>query len=105
MAQPSTECVIAAESKFGPIVSSACNGGFDFTLLFEETILSVVPSVIAAGLLLTRLTFLARRKVNVHYGRPYVVKIVRGTFSHYVDASTVANAAANTVLRCYTQLS
>jgi hypothetical protein len=36
-------CTIDVERVFGPSVSSACLGGFDFTLVFEETILTILP--------------------------------------------------------------
>ncbi|PHH89568.1 hypothetical protein CDD83_5759 [Cordyceps sp. RAO-2017] len=42
-------CSIAVEDSFGPIVADSCLGGFDFTLLFEESILTLVPLGIAVG--------------------------------------------------------
>lgn len=36
-------CSNATEDVFGPAVASTCLGGFDFTLLFEETILTILP--------------------------------------------------------------
>jgi hypothetical protein len=39
-------CPPDADNQIGPIVSHACNRGFDFTLLFEQSILSIGPSVI-----------------------------------------------------------
>ncbi|KAJ5361079.1 hypothetical protein N7541_001923 [Penicillium brevicompactum] len=42
MLDPS-KCSIELENTFGPIVASSCLHGFDFTLLFEETILTLVP--------------------------------------------------------------
>ena len=36
-------CSIADEDTFGPIVSTSCLDGFDFTLLFEESILTLLP--------------------------------------------------------------
>lgn len=36
-------CSIEQENVFGPIVASSCLNGFDFTLLFEETILTLLP--------------------------------------------------------------
>lgn len=38
--QPSCD---AADNSFGPAVPSDCRGGFDFTLLFEQAILSILP--------------------------------------------------------------
>ncbi|ORY18549.1 P-loop containing nucleoside triphosphate hydrolase protein [Clohesyomyces aquaticus] len=54
----------AADSSFGPGIGP-CRGGFDFTLLFEDSILSLLPS--AAFLLLApiRLATLRRRRMKV----------------------------------------
>lgn len=40
-------CSIAVEDVFGPTVDSSCHHGFDFTLLFEESILTILPLGIA----------------------------------------------------------
>ena len=40
-------CDPQADNVFGPRVSVSCRGGLDFTLLFEQAILSIVPSGIA----------------------------------------------------------
>lgn len=40
-------CSVVIEDVFGPLVSRACLDGFDFTLLFEETILTILPLAIA----------------------------------------------------------
>jgi hypothetical protein len=36
-------CSFVAENSFGPAVSAACPDLFDFTLLFEEIVLSILP--------------------------------------------------------------
>jgi hypothetical protein len=36
-------CSAADQDVFGPTVASSCQHGFDFTLLFEETILTLLP--------------------------------------------------------------
>ncbi|KAM3435751.1 hypothetical protein NHJ13734_005395 [Beauveria thailandica] len=41
--QSNNSCTIHVERVFGPFVSSTCLGGFDFTLVFEETILTILP--------------------------------------------------------------
>lgn len=38
------ECGPSADNAFGPLVRSACR--FDFTLLFEETVLRVGPAAV-----------------------------------------------------------
>ncbi|KAH8599078.1 ABC transporter-like protein [Bisporella sp. PMI_857] len=40
-------CDPQADNVFGPRVAVSCRGGLDFTLLFEQAILSIVPSGIA----------------------------------------------------------
>ena len=39
-------CSPDADNVFGPIVADVCRQGFDFTLLFEQSVLSMVPSVL-----------------------------------------------------------
>ena len=43
MAREAALCSIDAEKAFGPAVAASCLGGFDFTLFFEETILTILP--------------------------------------------------------------
>ncbi|EGX94981.1 ABC transporter, transmembrane region, type 1 [Cordyceps militaris CM01] len=43
MMRSNNSCTIDVERVFGPSVSPACLGGFDFTLLFEETVLTILP--------------------------------------------------------------
>ncbi|KAJ5629255.1 P-loop containing nucleoside triphosphate hydrolase protein [Penicillium herquei] len=43
MLPPGFSCLVADEDAFGPIVNASCHHGFDFTLLFEETILTLLP--------------------------------------------------------------
>lgn len=49
MAREAASCSIDAEKAFGPTVTASCLEGFDFTLYFEETILTIVPLGIAGG--------------------------------------------------------
>lgn len=39
-------CSAADEDLFGPIIAPSCHHGFDFTLYFEETILTLLPIAI-----------------------------------------------------------
>ncbi|KAJ6446709.1 Canalicular multispecific organic anion transporter 2 [Purpureocillium lavendulum] len=48
MADVLMPCAIGVEDAFGPIVESSCLDGFDFTLLFEEALLTTVPIGIAS---------------------------------------------------------
>lgn len=40
-------CSSADEDTFGPTVGDSCHHGFDFTLLFEEIVLTLLPIKIA----------------------------------------------------------
>lgn len=37
----------AVQDTWGPVVDASCAGGFDFTLLFEEAILTLLPVGVA----------------------------------------------------------
>lgn len=39
-------CPSDADDTFGPVILASCRGGVDFTLLFEHTILSILPACI-----------------------------------------------------------
>lgn len=43
MASPQEMSCHAADNSFGPVVPPDCRAGFDFTLFFEQTILSIMP--------------------------------------------------------------
>lgn len=43
-----------SDGSFGPAVSG-CRGDFDFTILFENVVLSIIPSVITIALSLAKL--------------------------------------------------
>jgi hypothetical protein len=53
-----------ADDKFGPVVASDCRGGFDFTLLFEQTVLSILPAAIFALAAPVRLVYLVLRRTE-----------------------------------------
>lgn len=57
------------DETFGPSVGPDCRGGFDFTLTFESSILSVAPSIIflIAILFQYRRVKLRRRQVRLGY--------------------------------------
>ena len=56
------------DDTFGPYAGS-CRGGFDFTLLFEESVLSILPLCLLLVVLPFRVLYLFRRaiKVNQHF--------------------------------------
>ena len=65
------------DDTFGPYAGD-CRGGFDFTLLFEECILTIAP----LGLLLVvapwRLWYLFRKQKKVVWSPLIAFKLVRG---------------------------
>jgi hypothetical protein len=67
------------DNSFGPHAGD-CRGGFDFTLLFEESILTLLPAGLILLLLPPRAWFLLRRERKVAAGyQSAVVKIVSGS--------------------------
>ncbi|KAL2157845.1 hypothetical protein VTH06DRAFT_4897 [Thermothelomyces fergusii] len=76
MAQPSRVSCASVDDSFGPHAGD-CRGGFDFTLLFEETILRLAPAALLLLALPLRLWYLSTlsRKLTVS-GRALSAKIV-----------------------------
>ena len=58
-------CTNGADNVFGPVVAPPCRRGFDFTLLFEQSILSIGASCIFLLIVPSRLFWLYRSKVTV----------------------------------------
>lgn len=75
------------DDTFGPYAQS-CRGGFDFTLLFEESILSILP----LGLLLTvvpfRISYLFRRTIKVDPSSWLASKLVGGPIHRCTSSCT-----------------
>lgn len=64
------------DDSFGPH-SGDCRGGFDFTLLFEETILTLLPIGLLLVVLPPRIWFLLKRPTKLQSGNHLVAgKIV-----------------------------
>ena len=74
-------CSIQSDNVFGPQVSADCRGGFDFTLLFEEVILTIVPLVLVFVMIPFRLVYLFKQAQNVKIDSLYHLKLV-GIESH-----------------------
>ncbi len=65
------------DGSFGPHAGN-CRGGFDFTLLFEETILTLAPVCLVLAVIPPRIWYLLRRVKKVQDGsRLASLKIVR----------------------------
>lgn len=71
----SQKCLESDEATFGPLVHSSCLGGYDFTLLFEESVLTTVPAIIACLLLVVRMCNLQGRPSKVKRSWLYVAKM------------------------------
>ena len=67
MADPSVSSCARLDDSFGPH-AGACRGGFDFTLLFEETILTILPVCLILAVSPFRIWFLSRRAKKVTGG-------------------------------------
>lgn len=72
----SDDCSLKVEDVFGPIVRG-CGTNFDFTLLFEETVLFIGPICLALIVAPLNLRQLSRRKVVLRRGWLYAAKLVR----------------------------
>jgi ATP-binding cassette subfamily C (CFTR/MRP) protein 1 len=58
----STQCVLADDDTFGPQVHN-CRDGFDFTLLFEQVIFTIVPVAMLLMASPFRILHLIRRPI------------------------------------------
>jgi hypothetical protein len=66
-------CQLEADQRFGPRVVG-CRDNFDFTLLFEQIVLSLAPSALLVILSICRVLQLRRHNVKtlptfLHYGK------------------------------------
>ncbi|KAH7074750.1 P-loop containing nucleoside triphosphate hydrolase protein [Paraphoma chrysanthemicola] len=66
-------CTIETHKDFGP-TNAYCYEGFDFTLFFEETLLSIVPFAIILPFLVVRLYRLNKASIVVDGGRWHFAK-------------------------------
>jgi len=75
---PSGVSCAHVDDSFGPHAGS-CRGGFDFTLLFEETILAILPVGLLVVALPFRGRFLLRKAKKVTNGVSLaILKLVSG---------------------------
>ncbi|KAE9375968.1 ABC transporter-like protein [Stipitochalara longipes BDJ] len=67
---PRSSCASSNDDQFGPQVQG-CRGDADFTLLFEQSILSIAPATLFLCLFISRIAWLWRedRKTKGHYLR------------------------------------
>ena len=57
--------------------AAGCRGGFDFTLFFEETVLSILPLGLVLLVVPLRVAFLLRKSVKVKRSAHIAFKLVR----------------------------
>lgn len=92
----STSTCAAVDFTFGPYAGPRCRGGFDFTLLFEEAILSILPVAIALGLATIRTVHLWKRQIKVSRSKLLYAKLVcfleHGRPAHILTRSLVRMA-------------
>ncbi|KAF2757243.1 canalicular multispecific organic anion transporter 1 [Pseudovirgaria hyperparasitica] len=74
MDNSSTERCLEIDNTFGPYAGS-CRGGFDFTLYFEDTILTILPVVVLLILAPARLLYLRTTRPKVVRSRWRFVKL------------------------------
>ncbi|KAH8659923.1 ABC transporter [Xylariales sp. PMI_506] len=75
-------CIIAVEDVFGPTVDVSCVDGFDFTLLFEESILTILPLATAIIWGCFRHVTLYGQSTKVHASWQIVFKML--SYSVYI---------------------
>ncbi|KAH8885459.1 putative ATP-binding cassette transporter [Thozetella sp. PMI_491] len=108
-----SNCSFGADDAFGPVVQIECRGGFDFTLLFERAILTLLPTTVFLLAFSARFNRLVRTSVKTVDSSFRIAKLVAATafaglqiallvfYSH--DASmrasvSIAAATANLVV-------
>jgi hypothetical protein len=74
-------CSAAVEDTFGPTVAPSCLHGFDFTLLFEECILTLVPVGLVCLTASFRAWKLRHASEKVNRSWLYAAKQVRDLYS------------------------
>ncbi|KAF3026419.1 hypothetical protein E8E14_010909 [Neopestalotiopsis sp. 37M] len=79
------------DDTFGPVVASSCRGGFDFTLLFEQTILGSLPAGIFAFSAAWRLVYLALHSTGTKTrpGSLRLLKIIGSTVLAVLQVSLI----------------
>ncbi|KAJ5183506.1 P-loop containing nucleoside triphosphate hydrolase protein [Penicillium capsulatum] len=74
MLDPPAPCSVLDEDVFGPFVNASCRHGFDFTLLFEESVMTLLPLAAVLSILHFRVWKLQRASDKVNRSWLYVAK-------------------------------
>ncbi|CAI6342532.1 unnamed protein product [Periconia digitata] len=83
-----TNCA-AVDRTFGPYAGEHCRGGFDFTLLFEEAIFSLIPISLVLIIAPIRLRYLWKKQNKVSSSLILPVKLIAWTFLIAFDLAAV----------------
>lgn len=87
-------CDVSADNVFGPRVDS-CRDGFDFTLLFEQTIFSAIPSAAVIVASTGCIVYLSRQDVKTKTGAtklfPRLLKQVSCLLVVHIACSAVSS--------------
>lgn len=79
---------------FGPGLNSICRGGFDFTLLFEDSILNLLPAACFLLLAPLRIWQLARRRDQIRRSSIYPWKLIAASILIITETVALGFAAA-----------
>lgn len=78
-------CAPTADAAFGPAVTDECRDGFDFTIVFEQSMLVILPASLLLVAAPIRLAHLRNASVKVAGQRLRLAKLV----SPLRDAQTI----------------
>ncbi len=73
------KCSLEVDRTFGPWAGN-CRGGFDFTLLFEDAILNILPLGLVLILAALRLSHLRQRQKKVVRSQMLHIKLVNTSY-------------------------
>lgn len=79
-----SNCSLDADNVFGPVVPLGCRNGFDFTLLFEQSILGILPAAVFLLASPLRVGYLIKKDARTQRNSPRFVKLVR----HFITKTT-----------------
>ncbi|KAF2873543.1 P-loop containing nucleoside triphosphate hydrolase protein [Massariosphaeria phaeospora] len=80
MASDSSQFCASVDNSFGPYAGERCRGGFDFTLLFEESILSIAPLALLLCIAPFRIFYLWRKQTKVSRSLLLPSKLIAWSF-------------------------
>lgn len=76
-------CAPTADAAFGPVVDAACRDGFDFTLVFEQSIFVLLPAAMLVLMAPLRLLQLRKSPIKVVDQASRVIKLVSRLTARY----------------------